>query len=146
MANSIFDSARMFQLGSPSTIAWQTQTFQVALMSTNYTPVTSTGQVFWSDISASETTGTAYTTKGNTVAMTVSNNSTLHHGVASPTTTSSNWAASTITSAGAVLFVSSTTVSNSPLIGWIDFGATKTSSGGNFTIVWDATNGVAYLS
>lgn len=48
------------------------------------------------------------------------------------------WATSTITARYAAIY-SDTPSSNKPLISYVDFGQDVSSSGGNFTIAWDAT-------
>jgi hypothetical protein len=49
------------------------------------------------------------------------------------------WAASTITARYAVVADTTPgTAATNPLICYVDFGADVTSSGGNFTITWDA--------
>lgn len=47
-----------------------------------------------------------------------------------------NWANSSLTARGAVLYKDTGVASTSPLIAYIDFGVDKTSANGDFTIQW----------
>lgn len=55
------------------------------------------------------------------------------------------WATSTITARGAVLYRDTGTASTSPLIGFYDFGGNIVSTGGNFDLVWP-TQGIHLAS
>jgi len=48
------------------------------------------------------------------------------------------WASSSITARAAVIYKDTGTASTSPLIGFIDFGEDKTTSGTDFKIIWHA--------
>lgn len=48
-----------------------------------------------------------------------------------------SWPASTITARGAVIYKSTGTAANDPLIAYIDFGENKASSNGEFKILWN---------
>lgn len=119
-----------------------TDTIRVALVTSTYTPNIDT-HTKWSDIT-NEVTGTGYTAGGEALAnKTVTADNTDDEGVFDAD--DKTWAASTITARGAVLYKDTGTPSTSPLIGYIDFGADKSSSNGNFTIQW-ATEGIVNLN
>lgn len=92
-----------------------------------------------------EVTGTGYTAGGATLASpTITYNAGTNLLVLDGADVS--WANSTITARGAVIYDSTpATDATKPLIAFVDFGQDITSSGGNFTITWDAT-GIASIS
>ena len=51
------------------------------------------------------------------------------------------WANATITARYAAIYKDTGIATTSPLIGWVDFGADQSASGGNFTIQW-SPNGI----
>lgn len=55
------------------------------------------------------------------------------------------WPSSTITARGAVIYAQAGTLSQSPLIAYVNFGSDKTSSSGNFTINW-SSDGIINIS
>ena len=91
--------------------------------------------------STNEVTGTNYTAGGAAITI-----------VTAPTSTSTTawldftdttWATSTITARGALIY--NDTSSGDLSVGALDFGSDKTSTAGNFTIVWpagDSTNAI----
>ena len=91
--------------------------------------------------STNEVTGTNYTAGGAAITI-----------VTAPTSTSTTawldftdttWATSTITARGALIY--NDTSSGDLSVGVLDFGSDKTSTAGNFTIVWpagDSTNAI----
>jgi len=92
-----------------------------------------------------ETSGTNYTAGGEAITI-----------VTAPTSTSTTawldftdvtWATSTITARGALIY--NDTSSGNLAVGVLDFGSDKTSTAGNFTIVWpagDSTNAIIRIS
>jgi hypothetical protein len=111
----------------------------VALLGSGYTPNIDTN-IFWSDVSANEVTGTGYTAGGATIAnKTVTQDDTDNEGVFDGDDTS--WTASTITARYAVIYKDTGVAGTSSLISYIDFGADKSSSGEAFTVSW-ATEGI----
>jgi len=92
-----------------------------------------------------ETSGTNYTAGGGAITI-----------VTAPTSTSTTawldftdvtWATSTITARGALIY--NDTASGNPAVGVLDFGSDKTSTAGNFTIVWpagDSTNAIIRIA
>lgn len=95
--------------------------------------------------STNEVTGTNYTAGGAAITI-----------VTAPTSTSTTawldftdttWATSTITARGALIY--NDTSSGDLSVGALDFGSDKTSTAGNFTIVWpagDSTNAIIRIS
>ena len=55
------------------------------------------------------------------------------------------WTTSTISATYAIIYYDTGTDSTSPLLGYINFGETKVSSSGDFTITWSA-NGILKLT
>jgi hypothetical protein len=117
-------------------IALLTDTIKVALLGSGYTPNIDTN-IFWSDVSANEVTGTGYTSGGATMAgKTVTQDDTDNEGVFDGSDTS--WASSTITARYAVIYKSTGVAGTSPLIAYIDFEADKSSLSEAFTVSWAA--------
>ena len=109
---------------------------KLLLVNSSYTPNQDTHQ-YKSDVS-NEVTGTGYTAGGATVSsVTVSYNSgtnTLSFDAADVT-----WATASITARYGILYDASPgSDATRPLIGYIDFGGDVTSTGADFTVVWDA--------
>lgn len=107
---------------------------KVALFPSTYTPNQDTDH-FYSDISASEVTGTGYTAGGVAVTGTLAydaatNKWTLSFGQA-------QWTASTITARIAVLYVDTGTAATSSLLSWLDAGVDQVSSNGTMTVNGD---------
>jgi len=121
-------------------INWLTDTINVALVGSGWTPSPTSNKV-WSDVSANEVTGTGYTAGGQALAsktVTVSGSTTTLSGA------NVTWADSTITARYAVIYKSTGVGSTSMLVGYVDFGSNQSSSAGNFTIAWNAA-GIATL-
>ncbi len=140
MANVFYDNAKKNLWNGTVNLA--SDTLKVALV-TGYTPNQATDQ-YWADAVANEVTGTGYTAGGATLSgQSVTADTVNHRGKF--TASNVTWSSSTITATGAVIYKSTGNNATSPLVGFIDFGGTKSSSSGNFTIQWDATNGIAYF-
>ena len=116
-------------------INWGSDTIKVALTTSAYTP-DQDAHDFFNDIT-NEVTGTGYTAGGATLA---SKTSTYTSGTNTQALDAADvtWSSSTITARYAIVYKSTGTASTSPLIGYVDFGADVVSSGGPFTITWDA--------
>lgn len=117
-------------------IDWDTDTIKVALTTSTYTPNQDTHDYF-NDIT-NEVTGTGYTAGGATLAsktVTYTSGTNTQAFDAADVT----WSASTITARYAIIYDSTGTSSTSALIGYVDFGADVISSGGDFTIQWNAS-------
>ena len=119
-------------------IDWETDTVKVALLTGSYTPDQDNHQT-WSQVSASEATGTGYTAGGatlggKTATYDAANNVTILD--AEDVT----WANSTITARYAVIYDDAgATAADKVLLGYVDFGTNQASTNGNFTITWDAS-------
>lgn len=121
-----------------ATIDLVNDTLKVALLTSTYTPNIDTHDNF--DDLTNEVVGTGYTAGGKTVtnpSVTQDNTNDLGKFDADDVT----WTSSTITARYAVLYKDSGVASTSPLIAYIDFGADKSSSAGDFTIQWN-TSGI----
>ena len=141
MASVIYNSfKRDIANGS---IDLDTDTIKVMLVSSSYTPNIDT-HTKRSDITG-EISGTGYTAGGQALTgATVTVDTTNDRAVFDANDVT--WASSTITARGAVLYKSRGGAATADeLICYIDFGADKSSSGGPFTIQWDAV-GILTLS
>lgn len=125
-------------------IDMDTDNINVALFTDAYTANIDT-HTFYSDVTASEVAqANGYTTKGQTMASPVVSIDTTND-LAYFDAADNTWATSTITARYAIIFKNSGTNTTSPLIGYVDFGANKTSDNGNFIITW-STAGVLKLT
>lgn len=133
MADVIYNSFKKKIMDG--SIDLDTDTIKVALVTSSYTP-DQDAHDFFDDVT-NEVNGTGYTAGGATLAsVVVSADNTDNEGVFDAADVT--WSTSTITARGAVIYKSTGTASTSPLIAYIDFGADKTSSAGNFTIQWNS--------
>lgn len=124
-------------------IDYDTNTIKVALLDSGYVPAQT--HDYFNDVSAHEIAGTGYTAGGATLASkTVTYTSGT--GVTVFDAADTAWTSSSLTARFAVVYVSTGTGSTSALIGFVDFGADKVSTSGSFTIAWDATTGVFFLT
>lgn len=109
------------------------------LMKSTYTP-NQDSHVKYTDISGYEHTGNGvYFTGGKALSsktITVDNTNDWAYFTANNLT----WASTTISASGAVLYASGAGYGGvtHPLIGYIDFGTTLSSSNGDYTITWSA--------
>lgn len=117
-------------------IDWGTDTIKVALFTSSLVPSQTADQYF--DAAPYTTNqvanGNGYTTGGATLA---SKTETITGQVKNFDAADVTWSTSTITARFAVVY-DDTPGTNKPLICYVDFGADVVSSGGNFTITWDA--------
>ena len=130
-----FPQAALGGLDAGITIDLIANTINVALLTSSWTPSQGSNK-HWSDINSNEVSGTGYTAGGASLgskSLTVSGNTTTF---AAANTT---WSTSTITARYAAIYKNTGTASTSALIGYIDFGSNQSSSGGNFTIAWNAS-------
>jgi len=139
MVNVTYNSfKKKIQDGS---IDLDTDTIKVALVTSSYTPDQDSHEFF--DDVTNEVSGTGYTAGGATLASaSVTQNNTDNRGVFDATDV--EWTSSSITARGAVIYKSTGTASTSPLVGYVDFGADKTSSNGTFKIEW-SSDGISYI-
>jgi hypothetical protein len=125
--------ANVFAKALNKEIDLDTDTIKVALCTSTYTP-SQTTHAYFSSIT-NEVSGTGYTAGGATLASKTVGTSSLTFTFDAADT---SWAASTITARYAIIYDSTGTAATSALIGYVDFGADVVSSGGTFSIVWDA--------
>lgn len=124
-------------------VDWVTDTIKVALLTASATPARDTW-AFYSDLTNEVANGSGYTTGGVALASkSVSSDATTHE--CRLLAGNSSWTASTITARYAVVYKDTGTGSTSPLLGYVDFGASMSSVSGTFEIDWDATLGVLYI-
>lgn len=113
-----------------------TDTIKVMLCTSSYTP-DQDAHDYKNDIT-NEVTGTGYTAGGATLGSV----SVAYSGGSNTFTIDGadvSWASSTITARYAVIYDSTPgTDATRPLLGYVDFGADVSSSGGSFDIVWDS--------
>lgn len=120
-------------------INWTAGNVKVALLTDTYTPSQST-HGFWSDVAASEISGTGYTAGGQailnpTVSFSTGQNSVILDG------DDISWPESTITARYVVLYEDTGVASTSVLCGFADLGENKSSSNGDFNLNW-STSGI----
>lgn len=118
-------------------IAFLTDTIKVALLKSTYTPDIDNHK-FFSDVIAQESSGTGYTTGGNTLTSpTVTEDDVNDRAVLSGANVA--WPTATIADARyAVIYKSTGNNATSPLIGYIDLLATKSWNGDTAQINWNA--------
>lgn len=113
---------------------------KVMLCTSSYTPNQGTHK-YKSDIT-NEVSGTGYTATGVALASVTAGLSSLTFTLDAA---DSSWATSTITARYAVIYDATPgSDATRPLIAYVDFGADVVSSGGTFSIVWNAS-GIAAL-
>lgn len=135
MASAIFNKFKTKLLSLANSIDFDVDTIKVMLVTSSYTPDIDAHD-FVDDVT-NQVSGTGYTAGGQALAnQTVSQDNTDDEGVFDADDTT--WTTATITARGAVLYKDTGTPSTSPLIGYIDFGSDKVSTGGSFTITWNA--------
>ena len=144
MADLIFDSARAAIAGdtaiTSSPVDFEADTLHVLLLTSTYTPDAT--DVYVSDLTNEVANGNGYTTGGATlanVAVTYSGSTTTIDA------DDTQWTTSTITARYAVVCKWTGTDTTSPVLFLYDFGSDKSSSGGTFTVAWNAS-GLATLT
>lgn len=116
-------------------IDWGSDTIKVSLHTSSYTP-SQTAHDYQDDLTNEVANGNGYTTGGATLA---SKTEAFTGQVKKFDAADVEWTASTITARYAVVYDASPgSAATNPLICYIDFGADVVSSGGTFTITWDA--------
>lgn len=133
-------SAKVYGLAQKSLankeIDWDTDTIKVMLCTSTYTPDQDTHQ--YKSSVTNEVSGTGYTAGGATLTSCTSTY-TSGTNVQMLDAADVSWTSSTITARYAVIYDSSpATDATRPLIAYVDFGADVVSSGGTFSITWDA--------
>lgn len=112
-------------------VAWTTDTINVALGASTYTPNTASHQYF-SDVNANEVTGAGYAASG--VAASLKTN-TISGSVIYLGADNVSWVNSTVAARYAWIFGSASKI----LLGLVDFGATNTTNNGTFQITWSGS-------
>jgi hypothetical protein len=141
MADVIFNSFKKKLMTGKFILG--TATIKVMLVSDAYS-ADQDADDFIDDASGSEISGTSYNAGGSQITTaTVTQDDTDNEGVFDGDDTS--WAASSISAAGAVLYRDTGLDTTSPVMCYFDFGATKTSENGAFTVQWD-TEGIINLT
>lgn len=143
MANSIvYGKYKLRQMGNNGAVVDNdADTLKFILMNATYAAIadaTKQGHEFYSDVSANEVgaSGT-YAAGGITLASKTSTQSagTYTLDAADPTPPTG----ATIAAAGAIVYKDSGTPTTSPLIAYLDFGGTITSTAGTFTAILNAS-------
>lgn len=116
-------------------VDWNTDVIRVALCTVTYTPDQDVHD-FFDDIT-NEVVGTGYVAEGAQLT-TPTAGYTAGTNVIKLDGDNVTWAASSITARYAIIYVDTGTPATSRLLGYVDFGENKTSSGGDFTITWHA--------
>jgi hypothetical protein len=141
MANLVYNNYKSLAL--KGSVAVLTDTIKVALFKSTYTPNIDT-DIYFSDISANEASGTGYTSGGVTLTSpVVTTDTTNDRGVFS----GANTTFSSVTLADfryVVAYKSTGVAGTSPLMSVYDLGSTQSSSGGSVTIQWGAA-GIMYI-
>jgi hypothetical protein len=133
MASAIYNSFKAHIMDG--TIDLSTDAIYVMLV-TDYT-VDIDAHEMRDDVTSYEVSGTGYTAAGAAITtLTVSIDDTDNEGVWDGTDVT--WASSTIAAEGAIIYQSSGASTTDELIAYIDFGESKASSNGNFTISWSS--------
>lgn len=135
---TVYNNFKLKLIDSSTKINFASDTIKLALVTSSYTPDIDT-QDFWDDVSANEASGTGYTAGGATLASpTVA--VVAASDLAKFDADDVSWTiSSALSTRYAVLYKSTGTASTSPLIGYIDLGATTSLSAGTLTFVWSAS-------
>ena len=142
MASVMFNTAKTALV--TGAVDLDTDTIKVALVTSSYTPNIDTHE-YYDDLTNEVANGSGYTTGGATLASkTVTTDTTNNRSVFDAADVT--WSTASITARAAVIYKDTGTPSTSTLLWYIDFGADKTSTSGDFTITWHATDGIAYFS
>lgn len=135
MANVAYNRFKLALLGAEIDMSNGGDDIRVALCTNVYVPNIDTHLDF-ADIT-NEVVGAGYVADGALLAnQAVSQDNVDDEGVFDADNVT--WAASTITARYAIIYWDTGVAGTSLLIACIDFGEDKTSTGGDFTITWDA--------
>lgn len=116
-------------------IDMESDTIKVALVTSSYTPDIDSHD-FFDDITW-ESEWTGYTAGWATIAdLAITKDTTNDKAVLDWTDVT--WTTASVSAAWAVIYKSTWDSATSPLIAYLDFGGTKTSSAGDFKIIWNA--------
>jgi len=140
MTNQVYNSFKRDSMVGVFNLS--ADTLKVALVTSSYSPNIDT-HAKYSDIT-NEVVGAGYSTSGQTLAGVTITEDTVND-KAYLDANDVDWTSSTITAAGAVIYKVSGAAATSPLVGYVDFGGSKSSSNGDFIIQWNV-NGILSLS
>lgn len=151
MANSIvyglWKKRQMGAAASGAVTDLDADTIKVALVNATYAALsdaTKHGHEFWSDVSTNEVAASGtYSAGGSTLASKTSTQSagTYTFDAADPTA----WTGATIAAAGAVVYQDTGgAATTDPIIAYLDFGGTITSTAGTFTLTFNASGIFTY--
>lgn len=115
-----------------------TQTFKIAL----YTSSATLSAATTAYSATNEVSGTGYTAGGNTLTVTGGAVS-ISGTTAFVDFADSTWSSATITARGAVIYNSS--VAGNPAVAVLDFGADKSSTSGDFTVVFPTADAASAI-
>jgi len=154
LTNLVYPSGKQAIEGSATyggPIDWDADPIYLMLVTSNYTNLTlatAQGHHFRSDVTGvagAEASGTGYTAGGvqlTSVAIAASGNNAIVNAA------NASWASSTITATGAVVFkrvgADLTTPADDPILCYLDFGGTISSTAGTFTV--NLSNGILLAS
>ena len=128
MASLIYNSA--LEDEAKGAIDYDTDTFKTLLVTSSYTPDKDT-HTRRSDVT-NEVSGSGYTAGGATSACTVVKDTANDR--VTLTFAAVSWASATITARGAVIYKSTGTAANDPLVGYVDFGADVSRTAATFSL------------
>ena len=128
MASFAFNSC--IEDNAKGDIRFGVDTFKTILVTSGYTPNKDT-HTRRSDVT-NEITGTGYTAGGAATAVTVTKDTATDK--VTVTFASPTWPNSALSANGAVIYKSTGIAANDPLVGYIDFNGTITSTGGTFSV------------
>ena len=132
MASLIYDS--FLDDIVKNNINMNSDTFKVMLVTSSYTPSKGT-HAKRSDVT-NEASGTGYTSGGVTSATTLSLDTTNHR--EDITFANVQWTSSTITARACVIYKSTGTAANDPLVAYVDFGQDVSSTSATFAITFSS--------
>ena len=134
MANEVYNGIKLAI--AKGDVDFDVDTIKILLVTASYTPDVDT-HINLSDVT-NEVVGTGYVAGGEVlanqvVAVDLVNNRAYFDA------DDKTWPTSSIVARGAIIYKSTGVAATSRLITYLDFGANRTSDGGNFTVVFDAT-------
>lgn len=129
MASLIYNSC--LEDSAKGTIDFDTDTFKTMLVTSSYTANKDT-HTRRSDVTNEVANGNGYTTAGATCTCTVAKDTTNDR--VTLTFAAVSWSSSTITARGAVIYKSTGTAANDPLVAYVDFGGDVSSTGGTYSV------------
>jgi hypothetical protein len=141
MASVFYDNAKKNLWNGSINLA--TDLLRVALVGPEYVPDQSFDE-YWATVKPFEIEGKGYRKGGQLLSgQSVTADTGNHKGKF--TANNVTWANATVTARAAVIYKDTGNPKTSPILGYVDFGAVKSSYEGNFTVQWDSSNGIAYF-